>query len=178
MSLLACSIRSMRGAAIGFAFFMAVSLLAACGDSGRTTVPDVTPNYAPEAIAKLHEVGLEAEIQLIPPISKADLGVNGHGVARQVPAAGTRVAHGSSVRLTVQISENLGPGGLGTPTTTGVPNLIGLDINRAILLARQAGLRATVIPPERTLDDLVVKSQSLRPGAHVEQGTEIDLILA
>jgi hypothetical protein len=55
---------------------------------------------------------------------------------------------------------------------------LALDINRAILLAGQAGLRATVIPPERTLDDLVVKSQSLRPGAHAEQGTEIDLILA
>ena len=148
---------------------------AGCASEGKTTVPNVVPNYVQNAIANLHHAGLRALIVAVPPIAKADLSVNGYAVSGQKPRAGTRVARGSEVRLTIAVSVNGGPGGLGKSGRVTVPKLTDLGVNRAITLAGESGLRATVVIPGRDLEDLVVRSQSLIPGTRVQAGTEIRL---
>ena len=109
------------------------------------TVPQVAPNYVAPAVAALHADGLRPVIPSVPPIHDADASDQRLRRRDQDPAAGARVPRGTLVVLRIDVSVNGGPGGLGPAGT--VPDLTGIDVNRAMSLATSNGLRVTVRPP-------------------------------
>jgi len=139
------------------------------------TVPQATPGYVAPAIAALHADGLRTVIPSVPPIHAADASVNGYAVAGQTPARAARVPRGTLVVLRVTVSVNGGPGGLGPPGT--VPDLTGLDVNRAMSFATSNGLRVTVRPPGHPVAALVVSRQSIEAGTAVKSGDVVVLTI-
>jgi PASTA domain len=139
------------------------------------TVPRAAPGYVAPAVAALHADGLRTVIPSVPAIHAVDASTNGYAVVSQTPARGARVPRGTLVVLRVGVSVNGGPGGLGPAGT--VPQLSGVDVNRAIGLATSQGLRVTVGPPGHPVAALVVTGQSIDPGAAVTEGETIVLTL-
>lgn len=101
-------------------------------------------------------------------LSSFDLGVETFGdgtiVIRQVPAPGTKLARGATVRLTTSDVLASRSGG-----STVVPDLRGLSVRRALNRLALAGLEAYVIG-----SGLVVE-QSLPAGQSVKVGTRVTL---
>lgn len=139
------------------------------------TVPQVAPNYVAPAVAALRADGLRVAIESVAPIRNADASTNGYAVAHQDPEAGARVPRGALVVLRVAVSVNGGPGGLGPAGT--VPDLAGIDVNRAMSLATSNGLRVTVRPPGHPVASLVVTGQSIPAGTSVEPGDTVVLTI-
>jgi beta-lactam-binding protein with PASTA domain len=153
-----------------------LTAVAGCGSESKdTAVPEVVPLYVQDAVAKLERAGLRASILSAPEITEASLGINGYAVATQDPQPGVLVSRGSAVRLTLNPSVNGGPGGVGPAGH--VPDLVGLDVNRALGLAGAQGLLVTVRPLDHEVERLVVTEQSLPPGEDVDRGSVITLAL-
>lgn len=153
--------------------------LAGClaGGASGEPVPAVTNQYPADAVASLTAAGLRVRFRAVPAIAAADAGINGYAVVAQDPAAGTRVASGGSVTLTLLNSANGGgpPPSPPDPTkTVGVPSVIGLDPNAAISELTQLGLLVDVAATgERTT--LAVVSQTPRAATVVSQGSHVTL---
>jgi len=154
-----------------------VFALTACGGEAETTVPDVVPDYAHEAVAELVAAGFRVEIADVPRIARADRSVNGYAVVAQNPVGGARAQAGSVVRLMIGTSVNAGQGGLGGEGILTIPELTGMSVNLAIGLATESGLYAGVEAPKRAIKSLVVRGQSPGPGEQVQAGSEVKLTL-
>lgn len=139
------------------------------------TVPQVAPGYVAPAVAALHADGLRVAIESVPPIRNVDASTNGYAVAHQDPEAGARVPRGTLVVLRIGVSLNGGPGGLGPAGI--VPDLVGVDVNRAKSLATSNGLRVTVRPAGHPVASLMVTKQSIAAGASVQPGDTVVLTI-
>jgi len=116
----------------------------------EVTVPGVVGSAVGQALARLHEAGLRAEVA----------GGAGGFVAAQLPGPGAAVAPGTLVLLEVA------PGGPGDELVS-VPNVTGRTMTQAALLLESAGLHLEV---EGTG---VAVAQSLAPGTAVREGTTV-----
>ena len=87
-------------------------------------------------------------------------------VARQQPRAGSRVAAGSSVQLTITASRR-----------AVIPALTGLPVDRAIALLRQAGLEPGEVDGAGLGPNARVIGHSYHAGERVRNGTVINLSL-
>jgi stage V sporulation protein D (sporulation-specific penicillin-binding protein) len=116
----------------------------------EVTVPGVVGSAVGQALARLHEAGLRAEVA----------GGAGGLVAAQLPGPGAAVAPGTLVLLEVA------PGGPGDELVS-VPNVTGRTMTQAALLLESAGLHLEV---EGTG---VAVAQSLAPGTAVREGTTV-----
>jgi beta-lactam-binding protein with PASTA domain len=143
----------------------------------KRTVPDVAPTYLQDALARLRHAGFKASISSVPPITRAGPGVNGYGVRSQSPRAGSRAPLGSSVRLRLDITQNLGDLFMDRQVRVTVPRLVGLEMNYALRRAIVSGLLVTVAPLDHEVERLVVTEQSEPPGSVVGRYTEITLSL-
>jgi len=151
----------------------------ACGQTPLASIPGVAPAPDPStAIAAVESAGLRVEIPSVPGIRHADRGVNGYSVLRQSPSADTRVPRGSVVLLTLSLSVNGGPGGLGGAARATVPRLTGLDPNHALRAAADAGLYVTILPLRVPTDHLVIARQSIPAGRTVPHGMTVVLALS
>ena len=139
------------------------------------TVPQAAPGYVAPAIAAIRADGLRVAIASVPPIRNADASTNGYAVESQTPARGARVPRGTLVVLRIAWSVNGGPGGLGPAGT--VPDLTGVDVNRAMSLATSNGLRVTVRPPGHPIASVVVTGQSIPAGTAVAPGDTVVLTI-
>jgi beta-lactam-binding protein with PASTA domain len=133
-------------------------------------VPDVTGAAVSEAYDVLHQAGLRVAIPqeyrygtVSPPVPKA-----------QSPEAGTKVAPGSTVTLT------LGKGPTGRPQyttdTVTMPDLIGMPLARAAkdLAALGLGFHIAAMPPLEPSDAPTLLAAYRVVAQSVEPGTEID----
>jgi len=146
--------------------------------TGSTVVvPTVVPRYAPSSIRRLEAAGLHVRMVDVPGIDKADGSVNGYAVKSQSPRGGEVIPVGSTVTLTVRVTHNAGPGGIGEAQPAKVPSLVGLDPNTAISRATEAGLYVTIKPLPGPTDRLVVAEQDIPAGSSVHHGRVIVLTL-
>jgi hypothetical protein len=141
----------------------------------KVVVPSVEPGYVQDAERAIRAAGLRVVIRSEPPINGADASVNGYAVAGQTPAAGLRVSEGTTVVLSLAVSGNGGPGGVGRPGI--VPDLIGMPVNRAISAATSVGLHVTVPAVPDHIPSDAVTAQSLTPGSSVLANQVITLTL-
>jgi beta-lactam-binding protein with PASTA domain len=141
----------------------------------KVVVPRVEPGYVQDAERAIRAAGLRVVILLVPPITGADASVNGYAVVEQIPAPGLSVSEGSTVVLSLGVSINGGPGGVGRPGV--VPDLIGMPVNRAMSAVTSVGLHVTVPAVQHQVPSDAVTAQSLTPGSVVVPGAVITLTL-
>ncbi|HEY3184221.1 MAG TPA: PASTA domain-containing protein [Gaiellaceae bacterium] len=153
-------------------------------DSGapKVAVPDVVGQPLEEATAKLDALGLDSEQTEVtstePPRTVVD----------QAPAAGTKVAKGAVVTLSVAkasgatttTATTTGAGTTTTaaPRTVSVPDLTGMQVQPAAARLGSAGLLASIhyIPGDDPLG--TVEEQSPKPGQTVKQRSRVTLNLS
>jgi hypothetical protein len=164
------------------------------------TVPDVvTTDFPvamktfPHALARLRARGLLVSVPYFTPFADepAEQGrgrLENYVVARQDPPAGTRVARGATVRLTLALEGLRSPlaslsGPATHPPTVAVPRLVGRTYAEAIDAGdggyRGFWVRASTVEPlsaaesRRGLDAFVVTRQTPAPGTRVPFGGSI-----
>ncbi len=136
----------------------------------QRTVPDLVGMTREAVIQALQAVGLQAHLQHQGPVLPGD----GTRVVSQVPAAGTQVFPGSTVRATYV--EVLAPVVV-PPLQAVVPQVTGLRLDAAREALEQAGLRVATSGPPGLPRDLRVVSQSLSASTRVPPGTTVRLTL-
>jgi beta-lactam-binding protein with PASTA domain len=142
---------------------------------GAATVPDVVGQQASDAKAALAAAGLKTSIfQVTSAESKGN-------VVAQSPAAGKKVARGSSVRLNVSTGGRTAPATTAGSTTTSapatarVPNVVGMQQGRAQRRLQSAGFRARVlyVASQQTAEQVV--SQSPSAAATAKRGSRVTI---
>lgn len=157
----------------------ATNVLAAPATQARKiVVPHVLARTLDVTIRKVHAAGLRPVAVSLPQIFRGDLSVNGYGAVSQRPRAGSLVPVGARVLLRIGISVNGGPGGIARHRPVKVPDVIGLNIQKAIREVLEAGLTVTVPRVEHRLTSFTVRRQGLKPGHTVRAGTVITLVVA
>lgn len=154
---------------------VSASGLAGCstGSAASVTVPPaVAGGYPSDVAAVLCSVGLRPLFVQVPAITAADRNVNGYAVTSVSPGPTARVAVGATVEIHVGVSHNAGGPWPQAPDRSVLPNLLGIDVNRAV--ATLAALGATVnVSPKTPTGALVVTGQTPRAGATVMRGSPV-----
>jgi len=144
------------------------------GGPATTSVPNVVGETVSTARSTLTKAGFAVTTS-----QKASSSVAANDVISQDPAAGTKLAPGSSVNLVVSSGQ----------AKATVPNVVGQTLNNATNTLRAANLGVGSVqqppPPAATGTGTttapaatpVVTSQNPAAGASVNQGTDVDLVL-
>lgn len=126
---------------------------------GTVVVPDVSGQPAADAQAELEAQGFAVTTE-----EAASVDVEAGLVIDTNPAAGTEVAPGTTVVMTVST-------GAGEAV---VPDLFGMTVEEATAAGETAGLIVTIVPdPDDPDPDGLVVSQDPAAGATVEAGSEV-----
>jgi beta-lactam-binding protein with PASTA domain len=139
---------------------------------GSTTVPNVVGQDQNGARAVLRGAGLVAAIFAVPNTQPKGT------VVAQHPAAGSKVARGSKVRINVSTGSTA-PGTTGTTTTTPaastvrVPNVIGLQQSAAQRRLNSAGLGSRVVYVASQKAAGQVVDQAPKAGTQVRRKTRV-----
>ena len=140
---------------------------------GRSRVPDVTGQQLSTAKAALRAAGLVSAVFRVP--SAATKGT----VVAQKPAAGTKVARGSKVRLNVSSGSQAPAPTTGTGTTkprlVTVPSVVGLQQSAAQRRLHAAGLGARVLYVTSTTPSGRVVSQKPAAGSGAPSGSKVTI---
>ncbi len=153
--------------AVLFLFVISLNLITKHGKSRN--VPDVTGKSLEEARKLLRAGGFDLEIvdsiyiDTIPPLS----------VIRQVPEGDAVVKIDRTVYITINRA---------VPPVIEMPNLIGFSFRSAEMQLKNMGLRVgdTTTKPDfakNSVLEQLVNGQAIKPGAKIQMGTEIDLVL-
>jgi beta-lactam-binding protein with PASTA domain len=143
--------------------------------TGDITVPNgVVPAYPADASAALCKAGLRPLYVTAPTIRRADGNVNGYGVKSSSPPPGHQLKGGSVVDLT--LVESVNGGGPWSPPhgMSVVPNVSGIDINKAVGQITGQELKANLIPTTPT-GTLLVTDESPAPGTSIPAGSIVTL---
>jgi PASTA domain len=152
------------------------TLKAASGAAGAPArVPSVVDRYPADAVTALRSRGFRVRFAPVPPMSEADLGINGYLVDRQQPAAGKDAPRGTVVTLRVVVNDNAGGLQTSSPNAVTVPNVVGLDANAALHRLVQAGLLVTIRGSTVPLSSLAIAAQDVQAGSTVRSRTVITL---
>jgi beta-lactam-binding protein with PASTA domain len=128
-------------------------------------VPDVTRLRPAEAFDVLGEAGLQPVLIGVPTIKSA--GNTGYHVAAQEPPAGQEVDEAARVTLALApypLSWGTLEGSPIAPAGTAAPNVVGVELEEAMLQVTRLGLIAVVFQPERPVTGLDVSRQAPQPG--------------
>ena len=130
----------------------------------QVTVPRVVGSDEDAAIAKLQEVGLDADVDTV-----ADDAPVGQ-VISQDPTEGTSVPEGETVGLRVS----------GGPDEVGVPSVVGMSRGEATRALEEADLEVGTVTREDSPDQEGnhVISSSPGPAEPVAKGSKVDLVIA
>lgn len=143
--------------------------------SGQPTsgvVPSVVGQQQAQAQSILSQSGLQSTI-----VQRADSAAAGT-VVEQSPAAGTTIAPGSTVVLTVSTGPAVGtPSAPAAPSTqVAVPNVVGLDVTDAGAALVQAGLRLGTVTYQSSLETPgTIIQQDPPAGTLVASGSAVSL---
>jgi hypothetical protein len=139
-----------------------------------TGVPNVTEIRPRDALAALRGAGLQPVVLGVP--SLATDGDVGYVVAAQEPVAGTLVGVGARVLLALDV-QRLSLGGLwgidGPPRAQPgslAPELVGVELEAALIRAANAGFVSLVLRPSRAVEALAISRQEPAAGDPVESG--------
>jgi beta-lactam-binding protein with PASTA domain len=139
---------------------------------GSTTVPNVVGQDQSGARAVLRGAGLVAAIFAVPNAQPKGT------VVAQHPAAGSKVARGSKVRINVSTGSTA-QGTTGTTTTTPspstvrVPNVVGIQQSPAQRRLNGAGLRSRVVYVASSKAKGLVIDQGPKAGTQVRRGSRV-----
>jgi hypothetical protein len=157
--------------------------LALRGDGGSTqtvappaaevSVPRFGNAYPAQASAAVCAAGLRPLYLNVPPLVHADANVNGYALRSISPAPGSDVEAGSVVDMTLVVDLN-GGGPFGPKPAARLPNVTGLDINKALSVITRLGLTANVTTTTPT-GALLVTGQTPRAGTTVPGGSTVTL---
>lgn len=164
-----------------------VALLAACGDVGgakpTVRVPRLS-GYLDDAMQRLQAAQLDAVVESLPPIRRGSWNQNGYVVTGQTPAPGVRVRAGSSVRLRLGVSLNMGGPWSAPPAMTTVPQVSGWSLNTAyqVVSAPMRDLLVTVRDGDHDsrrpfIRGILVADTLPHAGTRVRSGTEVVLVV-
>ena len=140
---------------------------------GSTTVPNVIGQDQSGARAVLRGAGLVAAIFAVPNTQPKGT------VVAQHPAAGSKVARGSKVRINVSTgSTTTTPGTTPTtttqsPSTVRVPNVVGIQQSPAQRRLNSAGLRSRVVYVASSKAKGLVIDQGPKAGTQVRRGSRV-----
>jgi beta-lactam-binding protein with PASTA domain len=142
-------------------------------------VPDAAGSHLAAAFALVRDAGLRPVLIGLP--TTKSTGNTGYVVAAQEPAAGLPVEPGTRVALaaTTRLLSFGGPidgRALAAPGSP-VPDLIGVDVEKAMARATDEGFIAVVFQPELGVEQLSVCRQEPAPGDPVEPFREVALWL-
>jgi hypothetical protein len=132
--------------------------------------------YPDQAVTAVEAAGLRVVFRAVPALEGADANTNGYSVTAQAPAAGTQLAPGDTVTLTLTPSVNAGDNLITPADGVTVPSVIGLDPNGAVRLLTRLGL-VVDIPATGPRTTLVVTGQTPSPGIRTTQGSHVRLSL-
>jgi hypothetical protein len=142
-------------------------------------VPDVRSQRPAQAFTILAEAGFQPVILGLP-TSKSD-GNLGFWVAAQEPEAAVEASPGTRVALALRrVALSLGGSIEGPPVAkpvTPAPDVVGLELERAMAEVTRRGLIAVVIQPLVPVESLAVFEQRPNAGAAVEAFREVVLWL-
>jgi serine/threonine-protein kinase len=127
-------------------------------------VPDVLGQSESSATAELEAAGFEVSV------TEASSDTVSEGlVSAQSPSAGTEVAKGSTVTITISTG----------PELTTVPDVIGEDVATARAMIRDAGLRPSTVfqDVEDPAEDGIVLDQDPSGGTEVEPGSTVTILV-
>jgi PASTA domain len=141
----------------------------------QVVVPDVLKGYLTDIQHRLCDAGLKPEIVSAPDINHGDTGLNGYGVIKSTPAAGSSVPRGSVVRLQLGFDVNAGGIEPSAPSVSEVPKVQGLDVDHALSALTSLGYLVD-ISVETPADGLQIQSQSPEPGVTLNRGATVTLI--
>jgi beta-lactam-binding protein with PASTA domain len=140
-----------------------VALTSCSGSTAKVTVPaSVTNAYPAHATAALCALGLHPVYVSAPALSRADAGTNGYAVKLAHPEPGGQVKAGSVVDLTLVTDVNGGDLFQRRPFAV-LPNLVGVDVNKAVSEITGLGLLVDVTAATPT-GSLLVAAEV--PAAH------------
>jgi PASTA domain len=144
----------------------------------KVVVPHVVAKELDVSIRKLRAARLRPVGTSLPQIWRGALDVNGYGAVSQRPRAGSLVPVGAPVLIRISVSVNGGPGGIAQHGSVTVPDVVGLNIQKAIRKVLLAGFTVTVPAVDHRLTEFAVRRQGLKPGRTVTAGTVITLVVA
>jgi beta-lactam-binding protein with PASTA domain len=143
--------------------------------AGHVAVPRSATNaYPAQATAALCNAGLQPIYLTAPTLRHADIGLHGYAVRSISPAPGSEVKAGSVVTVRLILSANGGPGWSGTRPRSVVPNVNGLDANKALGEITTLGLFGTLIATTPT-GALTVTGETPSAGTTVRGGSTVVL---
>ena len=127
-------------------------------------LPDFRSMELARVVKELERLGLQANI-----VHSDDASYPPNTVIGQAPAAGNKVARGSTITLTVSSSE----------TNREVPNLVGMELDAAMKLIAKIGAVAVVkeINSSEGTPNMVLR-QVPEAGTKVERGTKVEVYVA
>src|SRR5262249_5137888 len=141
-----------------------------------TTVPDVAGLRLAAAFDVIRETDLQPVLVGLP--TSKTTGNIGYVIAAHEPAAGLAAEIGSRVVLAAA-TRPLSFGSIEGPPVaapgTPVPDVIGVEIEKAMACVTDEGFIAVVFQPERGVERLSVTRQEPEPGQPVEQFREVAL---
>ena len=141
-------------------------------------VPDVSGLHLAEAFNAIREEGLQPVLIGLPTMKTT--GNKGYVVAAQEPAAGHEVREGTRVALAA-VTHLLSFGTLDGPPVAApgmpAPDLVGVEVERAMHQVTGAGFVAVVVQPERGVEEPTVSRQEPEPGQPVGPFREVVLRL-
>jgi serine/threonine-protein kinase len=129
--------------------------------SATVTVPSLSGQTRGSAEAEIRRVGLIVGNTTYVDGDRDDI------VVTHSPAAGQRVARGTSVDLTLSRKR--------VENAVTVPNVVGMPLPRARAMLRRVGLQVGNTNKKGGQGRSVVKSQSPAAGSQVARGTKVDL---
>jgi serine/threonine-protein kinase len=126
-------------------------------------VPILVESQRSVAVQRIRSLGL------VPSVSEQTSSAPAGQVIRQAPSAGSQVAPGSTISITVSKGEE----------KTTVPNVIGKLRPEAVAALREAGLKPTVSEQETEVPAKVgrVTDQFPPPGSEVDPGTGVTVVV-
>jgi beta-lactam-binding protein with PASTA domain len=151
---------------------------ALCGCSGSTTqvaVPSVVNSYPVDATATLCAAGVHPRYVIAPNLSQADAGTNGYAVRSERPGQGVKVKAGSTVDL-VLVTDFNGGDLSAHPRSTTVPNVDGVEVNKAVAEITRQGLLVNVATATPT-GSLLVTGQAPAANTAVRGGSTVTLLV-
>jgi beta-lactam-binding protein with PASTA domain len=152
--------------------------LSACRPPWAHTVqaPTATGLYPDQAVTAVEAAGLRVRFRAVPALEEANANTNGYSVTAQEPAAGTQLAPGDTVTLTLTPSVNAGDEPVTPAAGVTVPSVVGLDPNAAVRRLTRLGL-VVDIPATGPRTVLEVTAQAPSPGTRTTQGSHVRLSL-
>jgi len=139
------------------------------------TVPDAAGLHLAAAFDLMREVDLRPVLIGLPTVKTS--GNTGYVIAAQEPAAGREVDPGARVALaaaTRALSFGGGiDGGQVADPRTPAPDVIGMEVEKAMARITNEGFIGVVFQPEHGVESLDVSRQQPQPGEPVERFREV-----